>query len=589
LNNATGAPDGAIVAKLIAAAEPLPVGEAPSGEGERGKPQSARVVELADDAVLYKTPEGEPFADLHQDGHRETHALRERGFRDWLAHRFYQVEGRTPSANAMQDALSVLTGRAMFEGATREVFVRVGHTDDAIYLDLGRPGWEAVEVNTLGWQVVQDPPVRFRRPRGLLPLPVPAEGGDLAELWQVANVHGDERALVLAWLVMLLHRRGPYPILVLRGEQGTGKTTTAKVLKSLLDPNRAALRPEPRELRDLMIAANNARLLGFDNLSSVAPWLSDAMCRLSTGGGFAVREHYADAAETLFEATRPMLINGIADVATRSDLIDRCIFVETKNFGEGGRRTEAEVLEAWDAMHPRILGAILNAAATALACQDGVKLGTLPRMADFAVWATAAEPALGLADGAVLDAFTRNRSDAHHIILDASPVGAALQRFAARQARWEGTPETLRKNLLDVADEASRSAFPKNAKGLSDTLRRIAPNLRAVGVNVCRRETRGNTRVWIVERLGTGNLSTVATAAREDAPGLDSSPVASPSHAVAGPPLAVARASEPSQAVEGADSCDGPVSKAGQAVSASPSQPSHGSTPSPQDADDAPF
>lgn len=500
LNTAPGAPDGAIVAKLLASASPSPEPEPAGAEGERGKTQSARLVELAADADLYKTPEGEPFADVWREGHRETYAIRERGFRDWLAHRFYQAEGRAPSNNAMGDALSVLEGRARFEGCTREVSVRVAHADGCLYLDLGRDNWEAVEVSCLGFQVIQNPPVRFRRPKGLLPLPVPEEGGDLAELWDVLNIHGDERALVLAWLVMLLHPRGPYPILILRGEQGTGKSTAAKVLKAAIDPNRAALRPEPREVRDLMIAAQNARLLGFDNLSSIAPWLSDAMCRLATGGGFAVREHYADAAETLFEATRPILINGIADVATRSDLIDRCIFVETKLIGEHERRTEAAIWAAWEAMYPRILGAILTGAATALANQDGVKLDELPRMADFAVWATAAEQGLGLEPGAVLGAFKRNRADAHNIILDASPVGAAVLRLAAIQARWEGTPAALLQTLTGLTEETARGSLPKHPKGLSDALRRIAPNLRAVGVNA--RFQRGTERRWVVERVG---------------------------------------------------------------------------------------
>lgn len=556
------------VAALLAGAEVADEATPPPGNEEKGKPQSARLVELAADAAFFTTPGTEPFADIPNDGHRETYPLRDRRFKDWLSHLFYTAEKRTPSSNAMQDALSVLEGRARFEGATREVFVRVAHAGGRIYLDLGRPDWEAVEVRPDGWSVIVDPPVRFHRPRGLLPLPAPIVGGNLGELWAILNIHGDERALVLSWLVMLLHRRGPYPILILRGEQGSGKTSAAGVLKAILDPAKAALRAEPRDVRDLMIGAQNSRLLAYDNLSSIPAWLSDALCRLSTGGGFAVRELYADAAETLFEASRPVMINGISDVATRSDLIDRCIFVETKVIGEQARRTKTDLDAAFDAMHPRVLGALLTAAATALQNESTVRPGALPRMADFAVWASAAEPALGLAPGTVIGAFNRNRAEAHGIVLDASPVGVAVLRLAERHGTWKGTPDELLKALLAIADENARNAFPKNAKGLSDLLRRIAPNLRAVGVNAFRPERRGSARQWVVKQESGGDSATVATVATKPALSQGSSPVAEPSHAVAEP-------SQPSQPVAEAAACDGPQPNTGSGFPAMPSQPSH--------------
>jgi hypothetical protein len=76
-----------------------------------------------------------------------------------------------------------------------------------------------------------------------------------------------------------------------------------------------------------MIAAKNSHLLAFDNLSGLTAWLSDALCRLATGGSFAVRQLYTDDEEVLFEATRPILMNGIEDVISRPDLADRAIVV----------------------------------------------------------------------------------------------------------------------------------------------------------------------------------------------------------------------------------------------------------------------
>lgn len=131
--------------------------------------------------------------------------------------------------------------------------------------------------------------------------------------------------LIAAWLLSALGPPGPYPALVLVGEQGTAKSMAARLLRSLVDPNSAPLRSLPREERDLFVAANNGWTICFDNVSKMPDWLSDALCRLATGGGFAVRELYSDSNEVLFNAQRPVILNGIDDVAGRPDLLDRAM------------------------------------------------------------------------------------------------------------------------------------------------------------------------------------------------------------------------------------------------------------------------
>src|SRR5262249_38959765 len=142
----------------------------------------------------------------------------------------------------------------------------------------------------------------FRRSRGMLPLPTPEPGGEIDLLRDFLNLDDKAWWMVIFWLVATLRPRGPYPVLALFAEQGAGKSTTGRLLRELVDPNAAPLRAEPKDGRDLMIAANNSWLLAYDNLSHVSPWLSDAMCRLSTGGGFATRELYTDQDEIIFDS-----------------------------------------------------------------------------------------------------------------------------------------------------------------------------------------------------------------------------------------------------------------------------------------------
>jgi hypothetical protein len=107
-----------------------------------------------------------------------------------------------------------------------------------------------------------------------------------------------------------------------------------------LPPNVAADR---REDRDLFIAASNGHVLAFDNVSGLPAWISDTLCRLATGGGFAVRQLYSDQDEVLFDAARPVILNGIEDIVTRPDLADRALFLTLEPIAEERRRPEQEL------------------------------------------------------------------------------------------------------------------------------------------------------------------------------------------------------------------------------------------------------
>lgn len=209
------------------------------------------------------------------------------------------------------------------------------------------------------------------------------------------NLKSDEDfVLVVAWAITVLRDRGPYPALVLSGEQGSAKSTFSAVLRALLDPNTAPLRALPREDRDLFIAASNGHVLAFDNVSGLPAWISDTLCRLATGGGFAVRQLYTDQDEVLFDAARPVILNGIEDIVTRPDLADRALFLTLEAIPEDRRRPDAELWAAFEAERPRILGVLLDAVAEGLRRLPDTRLPKLPRMADFALWASACETAL---------------------------------------------------------------------------------------------------------------------------------------------------------------------------------------------------
>jgi hypothetical protein len=311
--------------------------------------------------------------------------------------------------------------------------------------------------------------------------------------------------LVVAWALAVLRNRGPYPVIVLSGEQGSAKSTFSAILRALLDPNTAPLRALPREDRDLFIAASNGHVLAFDNVSGLPAWISDTLCRLATGGGFAVRQLYSDQDEVLFDAARPVILNGIEDIVTRPDLADRAVFLTLEPIPEDRRRPEQELWAAFEAERPRILGVLLDAVAKGLAMLTHTKLERLPRMADFALWATACETALWPA-GTFWSAYCGNRDEAVEGVIDADPIAAAVRAIIAARTEWTGTASDLLGALAEVAGErvAKSKTWPDSPRALAGRLRRAATFLRKIGIDIgFGREGRARTR--IIHITTTGN------------------------------------------------------------------------------------
>src|ERR1035437_950393 len=269
---------------------------APAGDPEPS--QAQQLIQLCEDVELFRTAEGEAYAHLPVGEHRETWMLRSKGFSRWLSRQFHQSAGKPPRAQALQETVGLLEAKAQFESPEIPVWVRVAEHGGRIYIDLCNAAWEVVEVNLEGWHVITDPPVRFRRTKGMQSLPRPISGGSLESLRAFINVGGEDNwILCLAWLAAAIRPTGPYPILVLQGEQGSAKSTMGKMLRRIADPVAALVRTPPRTDRDLLIAAINSWVIAYANLSGIPQWLSDALCRLATGGGVSTRELYSDTEE----------------------------------------------------------------------------------------------------------------------------------------------------------------------------------------------------------------------------------------------------------------------------------------------------
>lgn len=428
--------------------------------------------------------------------------VRSPGFKSWLTLTYYRAEGKAATGEALSNAANTLETLARCEGPERVVHLRTAPLPDGGFaFDLCDDQRRAVVVTAAGWAVTSAPPVVFGRGPHMKPLPVPVGGGTLAPLWSFVNVKtDDDRLLLLTWLTAAMRPDGPYPILHLKGEPGTAKTTAGELIREMMDPHTSNLRSEPEDVRDLAIASRGGWLFAYDNLSHVPEWLSDALCRVATGGGFATRALYTDDEEAVFAFRRPVLMTSVTDVIGKPDLLDRSLAVELVRIGDGNRRTLKALTDAFAAARPALLGAVLDVAVRATAILEAVRAENrpTPRMADFAVWGEAVSRAVGNDAGKFIAVLNTVRAQADQMALESSPLALAVYQFAKDRVTWTGTCTNLLAEVNAQVDAETRRlrCWPSNANSLGGKLKIIAQPLARIGVDVwSHRNGKDRTRV----------------------------------------------------------------------------------------------
>jgi hypothetical protein len=464
--------------------------------------------------------------DLDVDEHRETIQAGSKRLTSRVRAHYYEITRQSITADIINTVIDTIADRVLWVREQRPVFCRIGADDSGnVYLDLCHDDGIYVQVTPDGWEVYprpalgpdarpdQDMPVRFARMRNALPLPIPEPGGSIEELRQFlvqrAGSAGDENAfiLIVGWLLGCLNPGGPYPGLGLGGPPGSGKTTLLRQLRRLIDPSRAMARSAPKDERDLMISAARSYVLSYDNLSKISAELSDALCRLATGGGLATRQLYSDAEEIVLEACRPILLTAIADVVTRPDLADRVITLTLPVREDADRQPDDVVEQRFQEAAPRILGALLTAISVGLRRWPTMPvIEDLPRMASFAAWVSACEPGLGWPEGTFLKAYRQSIRASADVVADADPVAAAIikwvEEFSDDQPVWEGPAGAALALLGAIIGHAAqqKKGWPRSPRALTNRFRALAPTLGRLGIRIESGRILEGRPQWRVER-----------------------------------------------------------------------------------------
>lgn len=464
-------------------------------DGDEAKSLTARLVAIgqADGILLFHDSHKVAYASVPFGAGRTVYRLNSTGFRLYLRHRLHEELGKPVSHGPLSEAIATLEALAVFEGKEQAVNLRVAGDAGKVEIDLGSADGRCVHIGNGVWTVVDRPTFHFLRTSGYLALPEPMRGGDIRELQKLLSLDEQNFRLLVAFLVNALRPSGPYQPMLVEGQQGSGKSMVAHVVKMLIDPNEAMRMRMPDTVRDLMVQAKEFRLLNFDNASHITNEMSDALCTLSTGGGIGVRALYTDGDLNVLSYSRPIVMNGISGYASRPDLLERAIPLRLPAMPEEGREREEVLMERFKEAQPRILGALYEGVAAALKNRETMEAPKGLRMADAALWIAAAEPAFGFELGSLVAAVKEAQDEVFIERVNDDAVVIRLRRLVDLKP-FEGFVATLFERFAESGDRN----LPKTPSTLSKHLIRLAPAMAKAGMVVeFGEKTRFGKRIWV--------------------------------------------------------------------------------------------
>jgi hypothetical protein len=490
------------------------------GDGERKRSQAEQLVDLAleQGIELFHDERGEPWAVLPL-ARGEIWAVGSKAVKRWLARLLWQEHEKAPSGETLATAVNLLSSMAVFDGLECTLHLRVAWHEAALWYDLG--DWRAVKITPQGWEVVEQPPVLFRHFAHQLVQAEPQPGGDFRKLFDfIAPARSEDDTVLLGVTTLAdLVPGSPRPAISIGGAQGSGKSTTAKMIKRTVDPSKAKSIRRIADFRELQLQLEQNWLLNIDNVTNLPTEISDALAAAITGDSDLRRVLYTDQDLLLLDYMRPMVLNGITHAAQRPDLLDRTVLITLERIPEDLRREEEELWPEFAAALPTILGGAFDILSKAMAIRPSLKLSARPRMADYGTWGYAIAEAAGWGGSVFLAAYQRNIQRQHEEAVAASVVVQVLLAFMDNQDQWQGPASSLKPKLDAVAElqgvdvKDRRSGWPQDAARLSKELRRLAETLAASGVVVSfpARGSKRSIRLRMLVKTTVGTVGTVGT------------------------------------------------------------------------------
>lgn len=527
------------------AAAPLPE----EGDfGRRGAFELLQEIARAKIKELFVDDEGEACAVVDEGDHLEVWPLRSREFDSKLNLWFYNEYRRGVRREVRNDVVETLAAEASV-GERRKLSLLCSLEENGgpeIIVDLLTPDWRGAIIRPDGITIAPLPP-RFRRPPHLGPLwtpEVPFQGEPrevlLDFLRRIIPEPEDPRTYdLLAPVLPALLLPIPRPILAFLGGHGSSKSFAQRmIIRALLRGQ--APRPRSLDLEDMALTARDNPILFLDNVRRISEDLARFLAVAITGEAVGGRERYTDKGTVYYEFRRAILLNGITpNIHSYPDVADRTLIIGLRRVPPEKRRPEGELEEELEPLLPRVFSASLEALRRGLGRlrEAGNDLrGSLPRMADFAVWGEAIARGLGYAPREWFNLYQEWVGEATEEAVEMSALGRGILKLGeivvARSGlgemtpeevvdavedrgsveclldgkpTWAGTTRDLKKRITEVLggtpEELEREGLPRTPQGIGKELRDLQSSLQDLGVEISFRRggSKKGTRLVLIQ------------------------------------------------------------------------------------------
>ena len=277
-------------------------------------------------------------------------------------------------------------------------------------------------------------------------------------------------------------------------------------IRKLIDPAIRETMVLPKSIDELTLQLNKNYMPSYDNIDYLTNEISDILCMAATGGGISKRELYTNDEEIILSFRRCVVLNGINNVVSRPDIVDRSVIAELERIEKQERKDEATLWQEFDRDRPSILGGMFDALAKAMTIYPTISVKELPRMADYAKWGYAIAEALGLGGQKFLDAYNRNQDRVNQEVIADHPVASAVVAFMADRKEWTGTVAALLGNLNEMAHKENMDTkdrlWPKRANILGRRLNEVKSNLQDMGICFSKEHDTAGTVITVTNAHG---------------------------------------------------------------------------------------
>ena len=492
---------------------------------EAGGVRAGNILELAKENAkqIFKDEYKVAHAAVTINEHLEILPMGGNRFKNWLRKIVKNEYGIIVGNQVIEEVVNSLIAEAEFDGETKELGLRIALAPDnelKWFYDLTNDSNEFVEITSEGRKVAKND-IIFHRFDHQKTQDYPIASQDYPpdifdQFMDLLNVKRENRLILKCYIISLFIPNLPKAVLMVHGEQGTAKSMLQELIKMLVDPSSLKTLSFPKDIEQLVQQLSHHSTAYYDNLSIIRPWISDLLCRAVTGSGFSKRRLYTNNQDVVYAVMLAIAFNGINLAATKADLLDRGLIIQTETIPKGNRRRRKAIWNKFYSIRPQLLAYILDTLVKVLKWKkdnpSSEPINELPRMADWAEWCEIISRCMGEKNDAFINAYNQNINLQTEEVIEGSDLAIAVLELVAgfdeKEPEFSGTPtdSLVKLNLIADANNIDRRSkyWPKTASRLSRSLKTAQRTLREIGIEVKWEKdttTRNNTRKIVIRQL----------------------------------------------------------------------------------------